>query len=199
MQALVRSAFIQHHGGNSHAMSQSKPTAHQQAAFRDIFRGHPASVALITATVDGEPVGITVSSVASLSLDPLSISFSFMKRTGSAERILRSESQLVHFLSDAQSSVAKSFAKPSPDRFSEEQGWQVAETGEPFLPNSRAVLRVNILDAARAGESTLIAAEVTDVLQAPNLADPEHQVPALIFKDRHYFSGAQLGSKDEVG
>lgn len=175
-------------------MTDPTPTSCQQAAFRDIFRGHPAGVALITATVDGEPAGITVSSVASLSLDPLSISFSLMKRTGSAERILRSRSQLVHFLSDAQSSIATSFAQSSADRFSEDQGWQLAKTGEPLLADARAVLRVHILDAARAGESTLIAAEVTDVLKAPDPAHPEDDIPALIFKDRRYFSSAQLKS-----
>ena len=175
-------------------MTEYRPTADQQAAFRDIFRGHPAGVALITATVDGEPVGITVSSVASLSLDPLSISFSLMKRTGSAERILRSTSQLVHFLSDAQSSIAESFARPSTDRFSAQQGWQCAATGEPLLPNSRGVLRVHILDAARAGESTLIAAEVTDILQAPDPATPPEEVPALVFKNHEYFSSSRLES-----
>ena len=173
-------------------MTKYRPTAEQQAAFRDIFRGHPAGVALITATVDGEPVGITVSSVASLSLDPLSISFSLMKRTGSAKKILRSESQLVHFLSDTQASIAESFARPSDDRFSTAQGWLRAETGEPLLPNSRGILRVQILDAARAGESTLIAAEVTNVLQAPDPAVSIEDHPALIFKNHEYFSSSRL-------
>ena len=62
------------------------------------------------------------------------------------------------------------------------------------LADARAVLRVHILDAARAGESTLIAAEVTDVLKAPDPAHPEDDIPALIFKDRRYFSSAQLKS-----
>lgn len=54
--------------------------------FRAAFRTHPAGVALITATVDGEPAGLTLSSLTSLSLDPMAVAFSFSRTTGSAGR-----------------------------------------------------------------------------------------------------------------
>ncbi|KAB3520977.1 flavin reductase [Corynebacterium sp. zg254] len=150
-------------------------------AFRDVFRGHPAGVALITATVDNQPVGITLSSVASLSLDPLSISFSFMKRTGSAGKLLRADSLLVHFLSDEHADIAQSFARSQDDRFSPPQGWDTAPTGEPLLPGCRAVLRVKIIDTAVAGDSTLCAAEVLNVWH-----DPHHS--ALLFMGHQFYS-----------
>ena len=156
-----------------------------EAAFRDVFRGHPAGVTLITATVDGEPVGLTASSVSSLSLGPLSISFSLMKRTGSAGKLLRSSSMLVHFLNDAQSPIAHSFATSGADRFAESQGWMTAETGEPLLPNSRAVMRARISDTAQAGESTLVAAEVLDVSE---ISDDS----ALLFLGHQFYSIAGL-------
>ncbi|HIW96020.1 MAG TPA: flavin reductase family protein [Candidatus Corynebacterium gallistercoris] len=161
-----------------------------EAAFRDVFRGHPAGIALITATVDGEPVGLTASSVSSLSLDPLSISFSLMKRDGSAGQLLRADSMLVHFLTDSQAEVAASFSKsrndrPAGEKFYPDQGWTTAETGEPLLPGSRAVLRVVPLDVAQAGQATLIAAEVTDVLTTSD-------EPALLFQGHKFFSIAGL-------
>ena len=50
-------------------MNQHLPASPElQDAFRTVFRGHPAGVTLITGTVDGQPVGITATSVSSLCL-----------------------------------------------------------------------------------------------------------------------------------
>ena len=152
-----------------------------QDAFLAVFGGHPAGVTLITGTVDGEPVGITATSVSSLSIDPLSISFSFMKPTGTAEKLLRAESLLIHFLSDAHADVAVAFASPTAERFSEDRGWETAITGEPYLPGARAVLRVKITDTAFSGPATLVAAEV---LEVHNLQDTS----ALLFQGKHFYS-----------
>ncbi|WP_246394873.1 flavin reductase family protein [Corynebacterium anserum] len=163
-------------------MNQSLPQHDDlPRAFRNVFRGHPAGVTLITATVDGKPVGITATSVSSLSLDPLAVSFSFMKSTGSAHALLRAESLLIHFLSDQHAHVAASFATSGSDRFSPEQGWVTAITGEPYLPGSRAVLRVRILDTAKSGDATLVAAEVTEV---HNLKEAS----ALVYQGHRFYS-----------
>lgn len=157
------------------------PSTDLQDAFRTVFRGHPAGVTLITGTVDGQPVGITATSVASLSLDPLAVSFSFMKSTGSAAKLLRAESLLIHFLSDAHAHVAAAFASTDDERFSEAQGWATAPTGEPYLPGARAVIRVKVLDTAHSGAATLVAAEVVEV---HNL----QETSALLFQRHRFYS-----------
>ncbi|WP_459612475.1 flavin reductase family protein [Corynebacterium urogenitale] len=164
-------------------MNQPLPPQYQDLprALRHVFRGHPAGVTLITATVDGEPVGITATSVSSLSLDPPAVSFSFMKSTGSAGKLLRAESLLIHFLSDAHADVAASFASRGADRFAEEQGWVTAITGEPYLPGARAVMRVRISDTARSGDATLVAAEVVEV---HNL----QEASALLYQGHRFYS-----------
>lgn len=180
-------------------------SSQQQAQFRDVFRGHPAGVTLISATVDGRPVGLTASSVSSLSLDPLSVSFSFMKDTGSAGELLRAGSVLIHFLTQDQADVAATFAAPTgggavastnktkttettktptakpedphtnataSDRFDAAHDWTTSPTGEPLLPGCRAVMRVRYISTMPAGHSTLVAAEVLDVLEQDPEAEP---------------------------
>lgn len=177
-------------------------SSQQQAQFRDVFRGHPAGVTLISATVDGRPVGLTASSVSSLSLDPLSVSFSFMKDTGSAGELLRADSVLIHFLTQEQADVAATFAAPTvggavasndktkttktpttksedphtdatvSDRFDAAHGWTTSPTGEPLLPGCRAVMRARYISTMPAGHSTLVAAEVLDVLEQDPEAEP---------------------------
>lgn len=184
-------------------------SSQQQAQFRDVFRGHPAGVTLISAIVDGRPVGLTASSVSSLSLDPLSVSFSFMKDTGSAGELLRADSVLIHFLTQEQADVAATFAAPTgggavastnktkttkatktpttqtttksedphtdatvSDRFDAAHGWTTSPTGEPLLPGCRAVMRARYISTMPAGHSTLVAAEVLDVLEQDPEAEP---------------------------
>ena len=49
----------------------------EPAAFKDVFRKVPTAVAIVTAmTPDGTPVGLTVGSFASVSLDPPIVSLS---------------------------------------------------------------------------------------------------------------------------
>ncbi len=131
--------------------------------FTAAFRAHPAAVALITATTPDGPVGLTASSVASLSVDPPAISFSLSRTTGSAGRLLQAESFLVHLLGDAHSPLAESFARSGNPRFTAEQGWSIAETGEPLFADAPVALRCRPLGELRVGSAVLLAAEVLDI------------------------------------
>ena len=66
--------------------------------FKAAFREHPAGIALITATTPEGPVGLTASSVASVGLDPVALTFSVTRATGSAGALLLADTFLVHLL-----------------------------------------------------------------------------------------------------
>ena len=154
------------------------------AGLKDAFRTHPAGIALITAQTPAGPVGLTASSVASVGLDPAALAFSVTRATGSAGGLLQASSYLVHLLDEPQLGIAQQFAVTGGERFTEEQGWEYLESGEPFLPGTRAALRCRTLQSVGVGASTLVVAEVLDVrLGAP--AAP------LIYRDRAFHA---LGS-----
>lgn len=161
--------------------------------FRTAFRRHPTGVALITANVDGTDVGITVSSIASLAVDPPAVSFSLTKADGSAGAILRASSYLIHFLNEQQADVAYQFSRSAGTRFSDEQRWSRADSGEPLLPDALAVMRAHTLETLRVGASTLVAAEVTAVTRgadghsdAPAAADMVGHAP-LMFRSHQFY------------
>lgn len=135
--------------------------------FRAAFRAHPAGVALITAKPHGRPVGITVSSLASLSVEPVAVSFSLTRSSGSAGAILQSPTFLIHLLGEEQSAVADAFARPDGPRFTAAQNWQELENGEPYFPAAPVALRARMHSSLQVGTSRLIAAEVIEVLQGP--------------------------------
>lgn len=149
--------------------------------FKGAFRHHPAGVALVSAqTVEG-PVGLTLSSVASVSAEPAVLVFSVTRATGSAGGILSASSMLVHFLVAGQESIADAFARSGAPRFTPEQGWQTLPTGEPFLPSARVAVRGTIRETHRVGPSALILLDVHDVIEGTAGAP-------LLYHDRHYDS-----------
>ncbi|WP_435748955.1 flavin reductase family protein [Microbacterium sp. PMB16] len=128
------------------------------------FRTHPAGVAIITAAGPDGPVGLTASSVSSVSVDPAAIVFSVTRATGSAGAILAAGSFVVHLVDDEHSALAQAFAISGSERFTPEQGWETLPTGEPHLPGARVALRGRPIQTVPVGASTVVIAEVLEVL-----------------------------------
>ncbi|NNC11804.1 flavin reductase [Planctomonas sp. JC2975] len=139
------------------------PREATSAAFKEAFRLHPAGIALITATTEEGPVGLTASSVASVGIDPPSLAFSVTRATGSAGGILSAPTHLVHLLDAQHVDLARVFAVSGTERFTAEQGWSYLPTGEPHLAEARVALRCRILQQTSVGSSVLVLAEVLDI------------------------------------
>ena len=131
--------------------------------FRHAFRGHPAAVAIITATTPAGPVGLTASSVASVSAAPPALSFSVMKSDGSAGGLLEASSVAVNLLGPEHVALAEAFARSGDDRFKVAQEWGELASGEPSLLTAPAVLRARVTGTLASGSSRLVLAEVLAV------------------------------------
>ena len=149
--------------------------------FRNAFRSYPTGVAIITARVDDRPIGMTVSSLASLALDPLALSFSVSNAAGSGGDFLRASGFVFNLLAADHTHLADIFARPDAhaERFADGQGWDFLPTGEPYLPTAPWSLRAKLLDSLAVGSARLVAAEVVNILQGP-VAEP------LLYHDRTF-------------
>lgn len=157
-------------------------------ALKLAFRDHPAGVSLITARTEDGPVGLTASSVASVSVDPPALVFSVTRATGSAGGILRAESFLVHLLDSRHSEIARTFAVSGTERFTPEQGWAELATGEPYLRGARAALRCRALHTETVGSSVVVVAEVIGSVQGET-----H--PPMAYHNREFLSlGEPVGT-----
>ncbi|MGI9824871.1 flavin reductase family protein [Agromyces sp. Marseille-Q5079] len=148
-------------------------------AFKAAFRDHPAGVALVTATTPLGPVGLTASSVASVSAEPAALSFSVTRATGSAGGLLAAETIVVHLLAAGQVEVARAFARSGAPRFTPEQGWSSLPTGEPWLVEAPVALRARVIHTLPVGGSSLVVAEVLDVRLG-------ERAPSLVYRDRRF-------------
>ncbi|WP_203752509.1 flavin reductase family protein [Catellatospora bangladeshensis] len=134
--------------------------------FREAFGRYPTGVAVICAAGPQGPVGLTASSVASVSLTPPALSFSVMG-TRSARHLLTMPTLVVNLLGSAHLEVARGFSRPGGPRFTLDQGWSTLPTGEPFLPGALAALRVQPLRQVPIGDATVVVAGVLDVHHGP--------------------------------
>ncbi len=152
-------------------------------AFKDLFRHHPAGVAIVTlAAPDGSPVGFTATSVISVSADPAILAFSVTQTSSSWDALSRAASGVVHFLGTGHADLSTRFATPGIDRFSG-VAWTRLPTGEPLLTDVSTWARFEILDRIPAGSSRLVLAAVTEI-------SAEGSAPAqptrLVYVDRTY-------------
>jgi flavin reductase (DIM6/NTAB) family NADH-FMN oxidoreductase RutF len=134
----------------------------ESAAFRSLFRAHPAGVTVVCADAGSGPAGFTATSLTSVSLDPPLISFAIATGSSAWPAIRESASLTVNFLSADQHEIATRFATSGIDRFGGPTLWSRLETGEPVLDNAPAYLRAHVVERIEAGDHHLVLALVVD-------------------------------------
>lgn len=150
--------------------------------YKAAFRNHPARAAIITADDSAGPVGLTATSVISLSAEPSLLAFSLSGDSSTAPRIARADSVVVHLLTVGQVDLAKRFATSGIDRFADGVSWSRLETGEPFLSGAQCWLRGRIVRQYTVGNATLV---VVDVLEAePGSAS----CTPLVYQNRTWYA-----------
>jgi len=158
--------------------------------FKAAFRNHPAGVSVVTADPGDGPVGLTATSVFSVSANPPLLVFSLSGNSSSAPALRRAETVVVHLLGADQIELAKTFSTSGIDRFADTSIWTRLVTGEPVLPNANAWLRGKVVNQMEAGDSTVVAVQVLQV----NIPDAEsraaEQSHPLVYHNRTWH---QLG------
>ena len=131
--------------------------------FKQVMGNYPTGVTVVT-TIDqnGEPIGLTVNSFASVSLDPLLILWSIDKRGYSYEAFQKAEQFAVNILSEEQGDICQLFSSRVENRF-EHCTWDKSVHSLPILGGSLAVLQCRVYERVEAGDHTIIIGEVIDI------------------------------------
>ena len=153
------------------------------AEFKLAFRHHAAGVAVITADAGDGPVGITVSSLFSVSAEPPLMVFSIAQSSSSAPTIGRAETVVVHLLGSRHLDIARLFSTAGVDRFADTSIWRRLPTGEPNFPGVPVWIRGRVINRMEAGHSTVIAIHA---LELEHGDDPS--TTPLVYHDRTWHS-----------
>lgn len=161
--------------------------------FKFAFRHHPAGVAIVTTDVGDGPVAMTVSSLASVSIDPPTLVFSASPMSSSTPAIKQAKTVVVHLLTSDQVDLAKLASTSGVDRFGPDVEWDQLPTGEPYYPAASSWLRGKVLNRLDVSGSTLV---VVEALQAKphDESEPDDQAP-LVYHNRAWH---KLGAHSEL-
>ncbi len=145
---------------------------------RSVLGHFPTGVVIVTAMSGAEPVGMTLQSFMSLSLDPPLILLSAAKTSQSWPRIADSRRFMVNVLSDGQQGLARRFAKSGAEKFAGVPFTHSADTGGPMLEDIAAWVDCEVDAQYDGGDHTIVVARVL----AGNACERiEHAHSPLIF------------------
>jgi len=133
--------------------------AFDAATFRQALGRFPTGVCILTSVVEGVPLGMTVSSFNSLSLDPPLVLFSIDGRAASLRSWTKAEGYALNVLAEGQREVSERFAKPRSNKW-EGTSYAHGLFGAPVLPGVAALFECAAESAREAGDHVLFIGAV---------------------------------------
>lgn len=142
--------------------------AFTEREFRNALGQFATGVTVVT-TVDaqGRPVGMTVSSFNSVSLDPALVLWSLSNSTSNYAAFAKASHYAIHVLGSEHKDVALQFAQRGIDRFAG-IAWQANAHGVPVLQDSVATFECRARSQYTEGDHLIMVGEVLDCLHTPD-------------------------------
>lgn len=127
--------------------------------FRSVLGSFASGVAIVTASDDGTPVGMTAQSFMSLSLDPPLVMFCPTRTSTSWPRIERAEHFAANILAEGQDWLGLQFAKSGADKFAGVE-WTPGPSGAPLLDGVLAHIDCKIEAVHEGGDHLIVVGRV---------------------------------------
>lgn len=128
--------------------------------FKEVMGNYPTGVTVVTTFDDNKrPIGLTVNSFASVSLEPMLILWSIDKRSGSYQHFLKADKFAVNLLSADQEELCTLFSSKVDDRFSQ-CDWRESDLTLPIFPKAFAALQCKVFEKVEAGDHMIVIGEV---------------------------------------
>lgn len=140
-------------------------------------------VAIVTTVAeDGEPLGLTVNSFSSVSLDPPLVLFCLARRAYSYPHFAQCAAFAVNILAADQRELSGRFASPSTDKW-RGVSFDVSENGCPVFSDALAVFQCSTRVVHEAGDHIIVVGRVEAFL-----TDRVHD-PLLFYRGRYAHLG----------
>jgi 3-hydroxy-9,10-secoandrosta-1,3,5(10)-triene-9,17-dione monooxygenase reductase component len=154
------------------ALAAPTPTAAAPDArsYRDALARSATGVAFVTAAPDGEPAGLIVNSLTSVSLEPPLVSFCPARTSLTWSRMRRTGRFGVSVLGSQHERFAIRATPAGADRFAG-LNWELGRGGVPLLTDALACLECVIVAEYPAGDHWIVVGRV-DGLRISPIEDP---------------------------
>lgn len=132
------------------------------AKFRQVLSHFPTGVTVVTAMAPQGPVGLAVSSFASVSLEPPQVLFCVTRDSATWAAMEPTGRFCVNILAADQEDVSRVFASRVPDKFAE-IGWKRSSRGTPVLDGVLGFIDCTIDQVVGAGDHLVVIGAVSDL------------------------------------
>jgi len=137
--------------------------------FRHILSHVPTSVVVVTAMVRGVPIGLTVGSFSSVSLDPPLVNFFIDLKSKTWLKLNEANTFTVNVLGKDHQHLCQAFSRPAADRFDGVE-WTPSPHGNPVLREANVALDCSRYKIEVLGDHVQVVGRVRAMqAQAPDL------------------------------
>jgi 3-hydroxy-9,10-secoandrosta-1,3,5(10)-triene-9,17-dione monooxygenase reductase component len=145
------------------------------ASYRTVLGHFATGVAIITASHDGEPVGMACNSFTSVSLEPPLVLFCAANTSSTWPRIQAAGKWCANILAEDDEDVCRLFAQKGADRFAQVSHHR-GPSGAPILDNALAYIDCETFAEHDAGDHVIVVGRVLELGDAP------HEKPLLFYR-----------------
>ncbi|MET4165997.1 MULTISPECIES: flavin reductase family protein [Gordonia] len=139
--------------------------------YREVLAHFGSGVVVITsARPDGSPVGMTVGSFTSISMEPPLVGFFAGNTSTTLPSVVSNGAFCANVLAEDQHLLARTFARSGADKFAGVD-WTRSANGSPRLAGAHAWIECTIDDHRPIGDHDLVVGRV-DALGVPTASDP---------------------------
>jgi 3-hydroxy-9,10-secoandrosta-1,3,5(10)-triene-9,17-dione monooxygenase reductase component len=150
--------------------------------YRQVLGHFPTGVTVVSGMFEGEPVGFTIGSFCSVSLDPPLVGFLPMVTSDRWLKIRQTGAFCVSVLGHCDDALCWQFSKSSVEHPFDGVGWTHAPvTGSPIVQGAIAWLDCTIDQVVDAGDHHFVMGLIQDFDHAPDETDPQ---PLLFFRGK---------------
>lgn len=152
------------------------------ALSRHVLGHYPTGVAVVTAMGPDGPLGLSMNSFTSVSLEPPLVLFCPALSSGTWPQLRQADSIAINVLSAGQESISRMFASRTANRFVGIE-WTSGANGAPLLTDALGWLECSVQAEYPAGDHTVVIAEIERMGVHDVIAEP------LVFFRGAYFAG----------
>lgn len=134
---------------------------------RAAFGCFPSGVTVVSALVDGEPVGIVASSYTSVSIEPPLVSVCMGSTSSTWPRLRHAVSFGINVLAEGQGELCRQLAAKDADRFAGVD-FDTTVEGAVLLTESATWFECSIHAEVDAGDHTIVLFEIHEVSREPH-------------------------------
>lgn len=129
------------------------------ARFRQVLGQYPTGVSVVTSMDGDRPIGMTVGTFTSVSLDPPLVAFLPQKTSTTWPLVQRSGRFCVNVLTWEQEHLCRQMARPSDQKFND-VAWRRSGLGSPIIDDAVAWIDCEIQDVVDAGDHLIVIGAV---------------------------------------